>query len=218
MSILNLETMNHSIKNPANDNTSIHPADTASNEHGSDEHEPSVQASGSQKSESQASGNIEKQDGNQGIDVASLQQQIQPLFVPDELTVVCGALDAEKVAALAAAGVEQVINLQPDDELEFDEETVVLAAGMGYSQLPIKDAKDLKQLNMLEFDKVLRAHHGKKIAMHCRTGNRVGAAVALRAGWLRGRKMDTAMARGEASGLTNADLRQEVFNRLLVPR
>lgn len=148
-----------------------------------------------------------------GINLASI---FEPYFRPDENTIVCGALDEEKVAALAKAGVELVVNLQPDSELSFDESAAVERAGMSYEHLPINGAADLKQLNILAFDNILRQHHGKKTAVHCGSGNRVGAAIALRAGWLRGRKMDTAMERGRSHGLTN--LEQEVHNRLLVPR
>ena len=146
----------------------------------------------------------------------NLENIVEPYFRPDTNTIVCGALDEEKVAALAAAGVELVINLQPDDELSFDERAAVEHAGMIYEQLPISGANDLKQLKILAFDNILRQHHGKKIAMHCGSGNRAGAAIALRAGWLRGRKMDTAMERGRSHGLTK--LAEEVHNRLLVPR
>ena len=148
-----------------------------------------------------------------GINLAAI---FEPYFRPDENTIVCGALDDEKVAALAAAGVELVINLQPDDELSFDERAAVERAGMHYEQLPISGVEDLKQLKILAFDNILRQHHGKKIAMHCGSGNRAGAVMALRAGWLRGRKMDTAMERGRSHGLTK--LAEEVHNRLLVPR
>ncbi|MGP5548134.1 phosphatase domain-containing putative toxin [Psychrobacter alimentarius] len=148
-----------------------------------------------------------------GVDLASV---IEPYFRPDANTVVCGALDEEKVAALAKAGIDVVINLQPDEELSFDEAAAVERAGMGYEHLPISGAADLKQLKILAFDNILRQHHGKKIAVHCGSGNRVGAAIALRAGWLRGRKMDTAMERGRSHGLTK--LEDEVFKRLLVPR
>ncbi|MBF2718586.1 serine/threonine protein phosphatase [Psychrobacter sp. NG254] len=148
-----------------------------------------------------------------GVDLAVI---LEPYFRPDANTIVCGALDDEKVSALAQAGVEIVINLQPDDELGFDESAAVLCAGMHYEHLPINGAAELKQLKILAFDNILRQHHSKKIAMHCGSGNRVGAAIALRAGWLRGRKMDTAMERGRSHGLTK--LEQEVHNRLLVPR
>jgi len=148
-----------------------------------------------------------------GVDLAAI---FEPYFRPDANTIICGALNDEKVVTLAKAGVELVINLQPDDELSFDEASAVKQAGMHYEHLPISGAKELKQLKILAFDNVLRQHHGKKVAMHCGTGNRVGAAIALRAGWLRGRKMDTAMERGRSHGLTK--LEQEVHNRLLVPR
>ena len=101
-------------------------------------------------------------------------------------------------------------------KLSFDEAAAVKRAGMYYEQLPISGAADLKQLKVLAFDNILRQYHGKKVALHCGSGNRVGAVTALRAGWLRGRKMDTAMARGRSHGLSK--LEDEVYNRLLVPR
>lgn len=148
-----------------------------------------------------------------GIDLEGI---FTPYFRPDENTIVCGTLDEAKVAALAAAGVELVLNLQPNDELSFDEQAAVEHAGMQYEQLPISGANDLKQLKILAFDNILRQYQGKKMVMHCASGNRAGAAVALRAGWLRGRKMDTALERGRSHGLTK--LEEEVHNRLLVPR
>lgn len=157
--------------------------------------------------------NADSFDSDNGV---ALSEVLTPYFRPDELTVVCGALDEDKVKHLADAGIKVVINLQPEDELTFDEKSVVENSGMAYESLPIRDAEDLKQLNILVLDGILRKHHGKKIAMHCKSGNRVGAAAALRAGWLRGRKMDTAMERGRSHGLTG--LEDEVYNRLLVPR
>lgn len=146
-----------------------------------------------------------------------LTEALSPYFRPAEQTIVCGALDEQKVSALAQAGVELVINLQANEELAFDEAKAVQQAGMAYEHLPIASAADLKQLNILAFDNILRQHHGKKTVMHCGSGSRVGAAVALRAGWLRGRKMDTAMERGHSHGLTEKH-EQETYNRLLVPR
>lgn len=158
------------------------------------------------------SANIESAPDN-GIDLATI---FEPYFRPDTNTLVCGALNDEKVVALAKAGFEVVINLQPDEELCFDEPAAVERAGLYYAHLPIHGAKDLKQLKILAFDNILRQYHGKKVAIHCGSGNRVGAAIALRAGWLRGRKMDTAMERGRSHGLTK--LEDEVYKRLLVPR
>ena len=146
----------------------------------------------------------------------ALCEVLTPYYRPAEQTIVCGALDNDKVQALAEAGVELVINLQPEEELTFDEAAAVRDAGMAYAALPIKDENDLKQLVILEFDKILRQYHNKKMALHCKSGNRVGAAMALRAGWLRGRKMDTALERGQQHGLQG--LQEVVHQRLLVPR
>ena len=151
--------------------------------------------------------------GDNAIDLAAI---LTHYHRPDEQTIVCGALDEQKVQALADAGIKLVINLQLQDELSFDEADAVQQAGMAYEHLPISGAEDLKQLKILAFDKLLRQYHGKKIAMHCGSGNRVGAAMTLRSGWLRGRKMDTAMQHGLDHGLTS--LEQEARNRLLVPR
>lgn len=153
-------------------------------------------------------------------EAASLQESLEQVLdnakFPDANTVVTGKLSPEKIAKIAEAGIEHIINLQPDSELSFDEKSAVEAAGIHYTHLPISGADDLKQVNLLEFDKALRAHHGKKTLLHCGSGNRVGACMALRAGWLRGRKMDTAMERGKQHGLTG--LEEEVRMRLLVPR
>ncbi len=150
----------------------------------------------------------------------TLQSALGAVFTdakfPDDNTVVTGALSAKKIAAAAAAGIAHIINLQPNDELTFDEAAAVKEYDMHYTHIPIAGAQDLKQLNLLDFDKALRAHQGKKTLMHCKTGNRVGACMALRAGWLRGRKMDTALKTGQQHGLTS--LEDEVRTRLLVPR
>ncbi|SUD90930.1 beta-lactamase hydrolase domain-containing protein [Psychrobacter phenylpyruvicus] len=147
---------------------------------------------------------------------ASLEQVLDNAKFPDANTVVTGKLSPEKITKIAEAGIEHIINLQPESELSFDEKSAVEAAGIHYTHLPIAGADDLKQINLLEFDKALRAHHGKKTLLHCGSGNRVGACIALRAGWLRGRKMDTAMQRGKEHGL--GSLEEEVRMRLLVPR
>jgi rhodanese-related sulfurtransferase len=41
-----------------------------------------------------------------------------------------------------------------------------------------------------------------KVLLHCASGNRVGAMLALRARWLQGKSADEAMAIGKASGMT----------------
>lgn len=161
--------------------------------------------------------NADSGNANESTLEMALKRVITGAKFPDPNTVVTGALDANKIATIADAGIEHIINLQPRDELTFDEKSYVEAQGITYTHLPIEGVNDLKQVNLLEFDKALRTHHGKKTLIHCATGNFVGACVALRAGWLRGRKMDTAIQRGVEHGL-QSDLEEDVRMRLLVPR
>ena len=98
------------------------------------------------------------------------------------------ALDEQKVDALAKAGVELVINLQPDDELSFDEADAVKRAGMYYEQLPISGAADLKQLKILAFDNI-RASITAKVALHCGSvisgrGDGTARRLATRPQWI----------------------------------
>ena len=158
---------------------------------------------------------VEKENAVNSLQNA-LAEVLEDAKFPDANTVVTGRLSPEKVTKIAEAGIEYIVNLQPESELSFDEKAAVEAAGIYYTHLPISGADDLKQVNLLEFDKALRAHHGQKTLIHCGSGNRVGACIALRAGWLRGRKMDTAIERGREHGLTG--LEEEVRMRLLVPR
>ncbi len=150
------------------------------------------------------------------MNVDLLKQHFETVLTPENNIVVTGALQAENVDILQQAGVEWVINLQPDEELTFDEKQTIEQVGINYTQIPIKGAEDLKQTVIMQFDQAIRHAQGKQTLIHCKSGNRVGAVVALRAGWLRGRKIDTAIERGKAYGLTG--LEQEVHNRLLVPR
>lgn len=155
------------------------------------------------------------------MDVALLQQQflehnLGNVLAPEDNLIVTGALSPDIISSLKQAGVKTVINLQPETELTFDEKTALAEADINYVNIPIRGAEDLKQTVVMQFDRALREHYGEATLIHCKSGNRVGAAIALRAGWLRGRKMDTALERGKAAGLTG--LQQEVEQRLLVPR
>lgn len=142
-------------------------------------------------------------------------KNLPTLQVVNDTTLVSGELNAQAIDELKAEGVAHIINFQASDELSFDEAKTCQEAGIGYTHLPIANADALTQLNIMAFDKALRQQHGKKILMHCKTGNRVGAAMALRAGWLRGRKMDTALQTGKEHGLTGWE--ETVKNKLLVP-
>jgi len=108
------------------------------------------------------------------------------------------------------AGIRHVIDLTPDAETPgFDEAAAVRAAGLRYSNLPLRGAADLTRGNVLAFDALVR-DAGRPLLVHCASGNRVGAMAALRAAWVEGRDAEAALAIGKAWGLKGleGDVRQ----------
>ncbi len=109
---------------------------------------------------------------------------------------------AEALAALPAAGVRTVINLRPASETpDLDERAVVEKAGMAYRSLPIAGAAGLTKQNVEAFDQLMAGAGEGKVLMHCASGNRVGALMALRARWLQGKSAEESLAIGRSSGL-----------------
>src|SRR5690606_39211066 len=116
------------------------------------------------------------------------------------------------VPMLRAAGIRRVINLAPASETPgFDEAAAVRAVGMRYDALPIAGAGDLDREAVLDFDQLLQAAGGPTL-VHCGSGNRVGALVALRAAWLQGADEEAAVEEGRRWGL--GGLEGEVRQRI----
>lgn len=110
---------------------------------------------------------------------------------------------AEALKSLGAEGVRTVINLRPPAETpDLDEKAVVEAGGVTYRALPIAGAAGLTRANVEAFDQLLAEAKEGKVLMHCASGNRVGAMMALRARWLQGRSAEESLAIGRRSGLT----------------
>lgn len=123
-----------------------------------------------------------------------------------------GRLAPADIARVRDAGIRHVIDLTPDAETPgFDEAAAVLAAGLRYSNLPLRGAGDLTRANVQAFDAMLRAAE-RPVLVHCASGNRVGAMAALRAAWIDGRPAEEAIAIGRAWGLKG--LEGEVRGRL----
>ena len=107
---------------------------------------------------------------------------------------------------MAKAGIRNVINLRPASETpDFDEANAVRAAGMNYESLPIASADDLNRANVDRFDALLKKQEGTPSLVHCASSNRVGALMALRAGWIKGQSVDEAVAVGKQWGLASLE-------------
>lgn len=126
--------------------------------------------------------------------------------------VAAGRVRASDVGVLRRAGIRHVIDLTPDAETpEFDEAAAIRAAGLSYSNLPLRGASDLTRDNVLAFDALVRSAK-RPVLVHCASGNRVGAMAALRAAWVDGQPLEEAIAIGKAWGLKG--LEGEVRQRI----
>ncbi|MCB1671872.1 MAG: protein tyrosine phosphatase family protein [Gammaproteobacteria bacterium] len=111
----------------------------------------------------------------------------------------------EQLQALADAGVKHVINLRPASEMEFDEKAVVESLGMMYHSIPISGAQDVTHENAASLSSMLSAMSGQPVLVHCASGNRVGALMAVSAADTRGLSVDAAVEEGQRWGLTRLE-------------
>jgi uncharacterized protein (TIGR01244 family) len=116
---------------------------------------------------------------------------------------VSGQPSVESIMKLRSAGITTVIDLRPDSETpDLDEKSVAEKAGLTYRSLPIASPADLTPGNVAKFDQLLKDSAQQHVLMHCASGNRVGAMMALRARWIEGKSEEEALAIGKAAGMT----------------
>jgi len=113
----------------------------------------------------------------------------------------------DQIASAGSAGYKTVINLRPDTEPGFEwEAAAVKAAGMAYVSIPVAGAAGLTKDNVIRLDAALKdAAANGPVLLHCGSGNRIGALLALRAVWLEGKDSAAALDYGRASGLTGLE-------------
>lgn len=113
-----------------------------------------------------------------------------------------GQPSREELRGLPASGVKRVIDLRPSSEDRgFDEAKEAAAAGIEYLNLPIAGEADLTPANVRRFDAWLGGPGRPATLVHCGSSNRVGALIALRAGWIKGKNSDAALSEGRSAGL-----------------
>ena len=111
----------------------------------------------------------------------------------------------EQLEALRDAGYQTVINLrQPDERGTRGEAEKVAALGMTYVSLPVAGAADLSEENAAALAAALD-EAARPVLLHCGSGNRVGALLALKAFWLEGASAEDALTIGRSGGLTRLE-------------
>ena len=122
----------------------------------------------------------------------------QPM--PDLLT--GGQPTLEELAKAAEAGYTTVITLRRDGEIDWDEKAEVEKLGMRFVHLPI-GREDVTEESARALAEALETEG--PVLLHCGSGNRVGALLALKAFHVDGKDADAALEFGREAGLTSLE-------------
>ena len=126
--------------------------------------------------------------------------EVQPV---DNITS-AGQPDEATLEVFAESGYVAVIDMRgPDENRGIDEEAAVAEAGMQYIAFPVTGAEAINFENAAELDRLLSEIDGP-VLLHCGSGNRVGAMLALRES-LEGADDEAALEYGRSAGLTGLE-------------
>jgi len=119
--------------------------------------------------------------------------------------------DAAGIKAAKDAGVEVVINLRNSEEMDWDEAAAVEQAGLTYYQVPISgDGPGFDQSSMQRISALVKKHHPQPLWLHCSSGNRASAWLAVHLVQDHHMGVDQSIALAQKAGLTSAELEKRV--------
>lgn len=118
-----------------------------------------------------------------------------------------GQPDATQIGRISKVGYKTVVNLRtPGERGELaDEADLVKSHGMRYVSIPIGHGEGLDRANAEALGKILADRSARPVVIHCASGNRVGALLALEAAWVQGKPPEEAVELGKAAGLTHLE-------------
>lgn len=132
------------------------------------------------------------------VEIPNVQQP-----APDVLT--GGQPTMAQLQALAEAGARTVVDLRAEEpSTRALEKATVEAAGMRYISIPVPGSSGVNYDNAAALGAILRDPALRPLVVHCGSGNRVGALVALDAD-AQGAVLDDAIARGREHGLESLE-------------
>lgn len=127
---------------------------------------------------------------------------VKNLSQPQPFIYSSGQPSKAQLENLAKAGVKHVVNLRPTNEQSWDEEKHVRSLGMNYVSIPISGVADLTKANAKKLDNAITIIGKDPALIHCASGNRVGALIAIREATIKGKSQSQAIAKGKRWGLT----------------
>jgi uncharacterized protein (TIGR01244 family) len=106
---------------------------------------------------------------------------------------------------LSSRGYKTVIDLRTASEMGVeDDHRVAKEQGMKVVHIPVAGADGLTREAVDELHGAL-SDNPQKVVLHCASGNRVGAILALRAAWIEGKDPEAALALGKRAGMTRLE-------------
>mgnify|MGYP000654588333 CR=1 FL=1 len=131
----------------------------------------------------------------------SATAEAHDFYTPEENLVTGGQPSRDELAALKAAGMTKVINLRgPEEKVSFDPRAEAEALGMEYVSLPISGAGDVTADNARKLHQLLQ-QEDEPVFLHCASGNRVGALLAIAAHQIEGQPIEASLELGRSAGL-----------------
>jgi uncharacterized protein (TIGR01244 family) len=111
----------------------------------------------------------------------------------------------EQLDAAAAAGYRTIVNTRTPGEDIAWEEAYVTDLGMRYVFIDTPGADGLTRENVTTLAEVLDDTEAYPMMVHCGSGNRVGALLALKASWIDGASDEEAIQLGLDAGVTRLE-------------
>ena len=138
--------------------------------------------------------------GEKVVSVSIADLQASPEILTEHQYVSTGQPDELLLSAAKEAGYVAVIDLRlASEDRGLDEASTVETLGMDYYLIEVAGAAGVTFKNAEALDTVMAETDGP-VLLHCKSANRVGALLALRAS-MKGASDEEAIAIGKASGL-----------------
>lgn len=127
-----------------------------------------------------------------------------PFKQPRPQLYTAGQPSAAQLQQAAAAGITTVIDLrQPDEDRGFDETAAAERLGLRYVRIPVAGAAGLTGANTRALHAALAQSQGP-VLVHCASGNRAGALLALLQA-ADGGPVEQALQFGRDAGMTSLE-------------
>lgn len=119
--------------------------------------------------------------------------------------------DAATLIEARDRGVGTVINLRDPSEFDWDEASAAKDAGLAYYNIPIaSDSTSFDIDAMNQISALVKKHSDQKILLHCASGNRASAWLAIHLVKDHGMNMDSSILLAQKAGLTKPAIEARV--------